>query len=271
MEKIIEAVRNYWNVRPCNIRHSVRPVATKEYFDEVEKRKYFVEPHIPAFVQFEKWKGKKVLEIGCGIGTDSINFARAGADLTVVDISDKSLEITKKRFEVYSLKAKFYCGNVEDLSSFLPIERYDLIYSFGVIHHTPSPKKAISEIKRFMNKETILKLMVYNRISWKAGWIVLKYGKGAFWRLDELVCHYSEAQIKCPVTYTYTINSVKKLFKEFEIEELYIRHIFPYKISDYVNYSYKKRWYFRAMPKRMFELLERRVGWHLCITAKLKE
>ena len=73
-EVSIEEVRDFWNRRPCNIRHSPKPVGTKEYFDEVEARKYFVEPHIPEFAQFQRWRGKKVLEIGCGIGTDSINF-----------------------------------------------------------------------------------------------------------------------------------------------------------------------------------------------------
>src|SRR6266536_5458622 len=89
----IGAVRDFWNARPCNIRHSPKAVGTREYFDEVEWRKYFVEPHIPAFAQFERWRGKRVLEIGCGIGTDSINFARSGADLTIVELSENSLEL----------------------------------------------------------------------------------------------------------------------------------------------------------------------------------
>src|SRR2546429_2225441 len=109
----ITRVRDYWNGRPCNIRHSKAPVGTKEYFDEVEARKYFVEPHIPRFAEFERWRGKKVLEIGCGIGTDTVNFARHCALVTAVDLSGKSLQIARQRAEVYGLadRIRFYQGS----------------------------------------------------------------------------------------------------------------------------------------------------------------
>src|SRR5205823_13642882 len=117
----IQKVSDYWNARPCNIRHSTKPVGTKEYSDEVEARKYFVEPHIPRFAEFERWRGKKVLEIGCGIGTASISFARRGALVTAVDLSEKSIEIARQRAEVYGLQdlIRFYCGDAEKLSDFL--------------------------------------------------------------------------------------------------------------------------------------------------------
>ena len=83
----IESVKAYWDARPCNIRHSLAPVGTREYFDQVEARKYFVEPHIPGFAEFERWRGKKVLEIGCGIGTDAVNFARSGAEYVAIELS----------------------------------------------------------------------------------------------------------------------------------------------------------------------------------------
>src|SRR5437879_13080856 len=109
----IDKVAEYWNTRPCNIRHSPKPMGTREYFDEVEARKYFVEPHILKFAEFGRWRGKRVLEIGCGIGTDTMNFARHGARVTAVDISERSAELAKRRAELYGLEDQvdFYIGN----------------------------------------------------------------------------------------------------------------------------------------------------------------
>src|SRR3989440_4482328 len=178
----IARVRDYWNGRPCNIRHSTAPVGTKEYFDEVEARKYFVEYHIPGFAEFERWRGKRVLEIGCGIGTDTVNFARNGAQVTSVDLSEKSMEIAQQRVRVYGLQdqVKFYLGNAEELSSFVPVEPYDLIYSFGVIHHTPNPERVLAQMQRYARPGTTAKIMVYHRRSWKGLWILAPEGGGGF-------------------------------------------------------------------------------------------
>lgn len=269
-EEMIERVREYWDRRPCNIRHSAKPIGTREYFDEVERRKYFVEPHIPGFAQFERWKGKKVLEIGCGIGTDSVNFARNGACLTVVELSEKSLEICRRRFEVYGLNARFYLGNAEELSSVVPVEPYDLIYSFGVIHHTPRPEKVFEEIKNYCKPETEIRVMLYSQWSWKVLWIIFKFGKGAFWRANELVRTYSEAQTGCPVTHYYSSRDIRRLMRDFDIIEMRKDHVFPYKMDKYINYEYEWVWYFRWMPSSLFRWLEKRLGWHTLIVAKLK-
>ena len=270
----IADVRDYWNARPCNIRHSPKPVGTREYFDEVEHRKYFVEPHIPRFAEFERWRGKKVLEVGCGIGTDSINFARAGAQVTAVDLTEKSLEIARQRARVFGLedRIRFVRADAEHLSEFVPVEPYDLIYSFGVIHHTPHPERVIEQIRKYAAQGSTVKIMVYNRWSWKVLWILLAYGKGQFWELDRLVSEYSEAQTGCPVTYSYSRSAGRRLLEDarFQVTEVRTEHIFSYRIPDYVAYRYKRVWYFRWMPQPVFRMLERTCGWHLCLTGKLQ-
>jgi 2-polyprenyl-3-methyl-5-hydroxy-6-metoxy-1,4-benzoquinol methylase len=269
--KNIDLVREYWNARPCNIRHSPQPVGSREYFDEVEARKYFVEPHIPVFAEFPRWNGKRVLEIGCGIGTDTINFARAGARVTAVDLSEQSLALARRRADVFGLAEKitFAAADAERLSESIRPEPYDLVYSFGVIHHTPHPERVIKQVRaHFIRPDGEFKLMVYHRNSWKVLWILLGEGRGAFWKLDELVARNSEAQPGCPVTYTYAPASARKLLRGFRVESMFVDHIFPYRISDYVEYRYVKHWYFRILPKPVFRALERRFGWHLCVTAK---
>jgi 2-polyprenyl-3-methyl-5-hydroxy-6-metoxy-1,4-benzoquinol methylase len=271
-EVAIGRVKEYWNARPCNIRHSTAPVGSRQYFDEVEARKYFVESHIPGFAEFERWGGKRVLEIGCGIGTDTVNFARQGAQVSSVDLSEKSLELARQRVKVYGLEGQvqFYLGNAEELSSVVPVEGYDLIYSFGVIHHTPHPERVLEEATKYAQAGTTVKVMVYHRRSYKVAWIVLTEGKGRFWKLDELVARNSEAQTGCPVTYTYSREEGRGLLERhgFRVREARVEHIFPYRIRDYVQYRYVKEAYFRWMPEGMFRGLEKRVGWHLCLTGE---
>ncbi|MBA3335012.1 MAG: class I SAM-dependent methyltransferase [Acidobacteria bacterium] len=270
----ITRVQDYWNRRPCNIRHSTAEIGTKEYFDQVEARKYLVEPHIPAFAEFERWKGKKVLEIGCGIGTDTINFARAGAEVTAVDLSVESLKLAQQRAEIFGLsdRIKFYEVDAEKLSEYIPSQKYDLVYSFGVIHHSPHPEKIIEQIRQhFVHSGSELKIMVYYRYAWKVLWIMLTNGRGQFWKLDRWIAEHSEAQTGCPVTYSYTKKTVVDLIGEgFEIKEKYVEHIFPYRIKDYVKYQYVKEWYWRIFPNSIFRTLEKKLGWHLCVTAKAK-
>lgn len=267
----VERVRDYWNRRPCNIRHSQEPVGSKEYFDEVEARKYFVEPHIPAFADFPRWNGKKVFEIGCGIGTDTINFARNGAAVTVAELSDESLRIAEQRAEVFGLgeRIQFFNCNAEELRSVVPVAEHDLIYSFGVIHHSPHPERILEQARSYLRSGGTLKVMVYNRRSWKVLWMILKYGKGDPRRTRELIAEHSEAQFGSPVTYAYTRAELTAMLARhgFRVTDIFVDHIFPWRIKDYVEYRYVKVWYFRWIPEVLFRRLERRLGWHLCATA----
>jgi 2-polyprenyl-3-methyl-5-hydroxy-6-metoxy-1,4-benzoquinol methylase/glycosyltransferase involved in cell wall biosynthesis len=267
----LDRVRDYWNERPCNVRHSPKPVGSLEYFNEVEERKYRVEPHIPGFAEFARWEGRDVLEIGCGIGTDTMNFARNGARVTAVELSERSMELAQQRARVLGLddRIEFINGNAEELSDLVPRRQYDLIYSFGVIHHTPHPDRVFNQIAMVSAPGTVVKMMMYYLFSWKVAAIFLRYGKGRIWRLPSLVAEYSEAQTGSPVTFTYTKRGLRRLLRRhgFRVEDMFVDHIFPYRIPDYVDYRYVKNWYFRIMPGRLFRWLERHFGWHLCVTA----
>lgn len=269
----IQAVRDYWNARPCNVRHSTAEIGTEEYFDQVEARKYFVERHIPPFAEFDKWRGKKVLEIGCGIGTDTINFARAGADVTAVDLSSESLALAQQRAEVFGLsdRIQFHEANAEQLADIIPVQKFDLVYSFGVIHHSPNPSKIIEHIRQnFVHDNSRVKIMVYYRNSWKVFWMLL-LEKGKFWKLDEIIAKHSEAQTGCPITYSYTKKTADELMGSgFVIDNIFVDHIFPYRIPNYIKYEYEFEWYFRCLPKPVFRMLERNFGWHLCLDARVR-
>jgi len=254
----IDDVKKFWDSRPCNINHSKKELGTREYFDEVEKKKLFAEPNILDFSQFESCRGLRVLEVGCGIGTAAINFARHGADYTGFELSEKSLAIAQRRFEVYGFPGKFYQGNAETLDQYLPKDKYDLIYSWGVIHHSPEPKKIIEQIKNYLASDGTFKLMLYAKNSWKSFMIDAGFDQ-------------PEAQYGCPIAYTYSEDDIKELLGDaFEIVNIAQDHIFPYQIEPYKQGEYVKQPWFENMPVQVFRVLEKRLGWHLMITAKLK-
>jgi SAM-dependent methyltransferase len=254
----IEDVKKFWDSRPCNSKHSSKPPGTKEYFDEVELKKFTAEPHIPDFCDFGRWQGQRVLEIGAGIGTMAINFARAGADYTGIELSGESLALTQQRFDVYGYQGKFYQGNAEKLTDFVPVEHYDLVFTWGVVHHSPNPHEILKQAKHYMRPGTILKVMVYAAHSWKN--YMIEVG------LDQ-----PEAQYGCPIAYTYTTDQLISMigpgFENITVEQ---DHIFPFQIEPYKQGKYLKQPWFDSMPPEMFRALERKLGWHLMLTADFK-
>ncbi|HET6956540.1 MAG TPA: class I SAM-dependent methyltransferase [Vicinamibacterales bacterium] len=265
----IDRVRQFWNASPCNLHHSPKPVGTREYFDEVERRKYFVEPHIPAFADFQRWQGRRVLEIGCGIGTDTVNFARAGASVTAIELSSGSAKIARQRLEVYGLadRVNIVVGNAEELPQLLAPQTFDLVYSFGVIHHSPRPERIVEHLRGYMTAASELRLMVYSRFSYKLFWIMMKEGIWDMSRIDELVARNSEAQTGCPVTYTYTDESVRALLAEFRVLAVSKAHIFTWDIERYKRYEYQKAPEWANVSDAELAALERELGWHLLVRA----
>lgn len=255
-------IKQYWNRKPCNIGFSKSKLFSKKYFDEVTKKKYFVEGHIKNFVDFKKWKNKKVLEIGFGIGTDACEFIKNGANYTGIELSNKSYEILKKRINVYKLnkyKPKLILGSALNLTKHFKSKKnkFDLIYSWGVLHHTSSLQKAANQIKKISNKNTEIRIMLYAKNSYKN------------YMLDITNYRY-EAQANVPKCDRVDMKDVKSIFSGFKIINSYQDFIFPYKIKPYKNNIYKKINHFDVMPTKIFKRLESVLGEHLMITMKLK-
>jgi len=266
----IEDVKNYWNNRPCNIKHSKKEINTIDYFNEVEKKRYFVEPHILKFADFDKWNGKKVLELGCGIGTDSIMFARAGAILTVVDISDKSLEICKKRFELFGLNARFCNSNIEEID--FENEKFDLIYSFGVIHHTVEPRNVIKKVENLLNVNGEFRFMVYSKYCYKLFWIMMEHNIKNINQGFEKLKKESEAQTNCPITHLYSFDDIRNILltDKFEIIDMWKDLIFTYDIQNYYNNEYIKDDYWKNTSDNDIKEMAKDLGWNTLVICKLK-
>jgi len=164
MSTNIAEVEAFWNANPCQSRLS-QEAERRRYFEEISRKRFHGrEWHIPIIAKFDSFRGKNVLEIGCGVGTDGIEFAKNGANYIGVDLTPKSVELTRERFEVFGVPGRFEVGNAEEGLPF-PDASLDHVYSFGVIHHSPAPERIVREIYRVLRKGGTFTVMLYNRSS----------------------------------------------------------------------------------------------------------
>ena len=253
---LVEKIKEYWNQQPCNIGHSDEPVGTEAYFDQVTAKRYRAEPHILDFAGFHLWRGKRVLEIGCGIGSDAEQFARHGAEYVGIDISEASLAVARERFKVYNLHGSFLQGGVDDHEFMESLGKFDLVYSYGVLHHFPGLQDHIRAIGNTLDVDGEFRFMVYARNSWKYAMIQ----KG----LDQF-----EAQADCPYAEAYTKEDIEKLLDgQFKIERVRQDHCFMYNIPAYNQGKFELEPWFTAMSDEMRSAVKEYLGWHLLVKAK---
>jgi ubiquinone/menaquinone biosynthesis C-methylase UbiE len=157
-------VRSFWNANPCQSRLS-QEADRRRYFKEISQKRFQGrEWHVPSIAKFDSFRGKDVLEIGCGVGTDGIEFARNGANYVGVDLTPSSVELTRERFKLFGVPGRFEVANAEEGLP-LPDASVDHVYSFGVIHHSPAPEKIVGEIYRVLRSGASFTVMLYNRSS----------------------------------------------------------------------------------------------------------
>jgi SAM-dependent methyltransferase len=159
-----ERVRAFWQAHPCGEKFSDAEPGTREFFDRVEAHRYAKEWHIPEAADFAGARGLRVLEIGCGMGTDGAQFAAAGADYTGIDLTEAAIDLARKRFAASGLKGEFRVADAEKLD--FADESFDVVYSHGVLHHTPDAEGAIGEIHRVLKTGGRAVVMLYHRGSY---------------------------------------------------------------------------------------------------------
>lgn len=261
---MIEQIAAYWDRRPCNVRHSDKPIGSLAYSVEVTARKRRVEPHLWDFADFPAWKGKRVLDLGCGIGTVALEFARHGATVTAIDLSERSLEIARKRAEVEKLGIYFWHADMEAYK-FEP-DSFDLVWGWGSLHHTPAPWRALMHVSDCLKPGGSLRVMLYHRYASKA--LRLWFRAGCPSDFDAAVALGSEAQERCPLTRTYTRAGARALLHGtgFRVESLRVCHIFPWRVADYIKGDYKRGWPWKVISTRGMECI---LGWHILIEARI--
>jgi ubiquinone/menaquinone biosynthesis C-methylase UbiE len=257
--------REQWGSDPCGAIHGAGyDLGTREFFDNVEAHRYGeYGPWMPEVMEFDAFAGRDLLEVGCGMGTDLLQFARGGARVTGLDYTPRSIEITRRRFEVYGMPGRFVLGDAENLA--FPDESFDVVYSNGVLHHTPDTQRAIDEVYRVLRPGGVAKVMLYNRASFHY-WakVILRFGilQGELLRHtpEEIMSRhveYSETGA-LPLVKAYTRPEVHRMFGRFRERRTAVRQLTRPELH---------------LPRAIFpdaavEALGRRVGWNLIVTAR---
>jgi SAM-dependent methyltransferase len=261
-----ERAREQWSKDPCGAVYGRdREFGTREFFDKVERNRYQeYAPWMPRVMGFDKFGGKRLLEVGCGMGTDLLQFARGGAICTGVDLTPRSIEISRHRFKLYGAPGDFLVTDGERLP--FPDESFDVVYSNGVLHHTPDTAGAVHEIHRVLRPGGLARVMLYYRHSlnyW--GEIILHRGllRGELLRgrsPEQIMSRWVEytEQGGSPLVKVYSRNQARNLFQNFrdlnfEIEQMIRSELY---LLDPI------------IPEKLFRYLRTHFGWNLIITAR---
>ncbi len=290
-QSLKDRVRAFWQANPCGTKFADAPPGTRLFYERVEEHRYTKEWHIPAAADFSSARGLRVLEIGCGLGTDGAQFAKAGAIYTGVDLTEAAVELARKRFELFDLPGTFRTADAENLD--FADNSFDLVYSHGVLHHTPDTERAVREVHRVLRPGGRAVVMLYHRDSYnyrvnirllrRAGAHLLRFGPGlklvhritgepveslrehaqslkadarSYLSPDEFLSQHTDGANN-PLARVYSRQQARELFKDFTKVEL---------ATHFLN----KRWLpvvGQLLSRPAEKRLAARWGWHLWIYA----
>ena len=215
------AVRDFWNVQSCDTQVAKATRFSLEYFEEIERFRYRDQPYIHSFAQFTRYRGKRVLEVGVGAGTDFTQWLRAGARATGVDLTPEAIANMTHRREVYDLPAPEELREADAEQLPFADQTFDLVYSFGVLHHSPDTAKAVKEAVRVTRPGGEVKLMLYNRRSIFVinQWVKHALMRGRPWRgLKWILAN----RVESPGTRGYTRRELKSLLASVGLDQVRI-------------------------------------------------
>ena len=205
-------VHDFWNNASCGEDLYLKDNTQEGYLAHAKKR-YELEPIIKDFAEFNLYKNKEVLEIGVGLGAEHYEFAQAGAKLKGIDLTERAILHTSQRLNLFGLKSDLATGDAETLP--YPDNSFDLVYSWGVLHHSPDTPKAISEVYRVLKKGGEAKVMIYHKYSLIGYMLWIRYALlklKPFTSLAEIYSHYLES----PGTKAYSVKEAGNMFSCFE-------------------------------------------------------
>ena len=245
--KLIEWVADYWDEHIHDLAITTYPMGTREFFQELEAYRYDKLNYLPRLVDFSAYKGRDLLEVGCGIGIDLLRFACGGANVTGIDLSKTAIDLACKNFEQSEQNADLRVMNGECMQ-FID-NTFDVVYAHGVLQYTADTAKMIAEIYRVLKPGGEALMMVYNKHSWL--------------NLMRNVTNVPLEHEDAPVLKKFSVRELKQLLHPFQDYRI-IPERFPVKTKLHSGW---KAHLFNSVFVRVFNLMPKRwispFGWHL--------
>jgi ubiquinone/menaquinone biosynthesis C-methylase UbiE len=265
-------VKEHWEKEACGERYG-EETDRKTFFETISKARYRLEPYIPQFADFSSAGGKTVLEIGVGAGADFQNWCSHALHATGVDLTEKAIALTRERLKINSILPERFSLRTADAEA-LPFssDSFDLVYSWGVLHHTPDTPKAFREVLRVLKPGGVMKAMIYHVPSWGGLMLYLRWGL-ARGRLRMTLKEAIFCNLESPGTKAYSEEEAHVLLEEVGFERIQtclrlspgdLLTVKPSK--KYASPIFKLVWC--LYPRSLVRLLGERYGLGLLIEAK---
>ena len=240
-------VRTYWNQRIHDLEMTTHAVGTRAFFDDLDDYRFDKLAYLPKVIDFDGFRGRQLLEVGCGIGTDLVRFAKGGARVSGVDLSETAVGLARQNLAVHGQRGSALVADGTELP--FAAASHDVVYVHGVLQYAADPRGIVEEALRVLRPGGTAIFMVYNRESWLQ----------ALSKLMRVDLEHGDA----PVLRLYSIPEFTKLIAGFS-ETTIVPERFP--VKSRLHKGWKALAYngvfvgvFNAIPRP----LVRRFGWHL--------